>query len=330
MRFPNNSQLRADAAAAVRCTPEQKKLVLVWAGTSVAISLLVSVVNFLLEGQISGTGGLAGIGLRSILSTAQSVLSIASAILIPFWDLGYIGSVLRISRGQSTSLSSLLAGFRRVGPSLRLILLRSFIYVGLAFVSFYFGAAVLSLTPLANPVYQVMETHQEALLSGVIDDAVAAAMIKAMVPLLIGCVAVYGIVLIPVFYKLRLAEYRLMDDPRCGALAAMLESRFLMRGQRLRLFRLDLGFWWFYLAHLAVIGLCYGDLLLPALGITHPFSGTTAFFGFYIAALVAQFLLLYFFSNRIHVTYAMFYDSLKQMSQPQDAPASDEESTAQD
>ena len=89
MRFPNNSQLRADAAAAVRCAPEQKKLVLVWAGTSVAVSLLVSIVNFLLEGQISGTGGLSGIGLRSILSTAQSVLSIASAILIPFWDLEF-------------------------------------------------------------------------------------------------------------------------------------------------------------------------------------------------------------------------------------------------
>lgn len=302
--------LKAASAERLRQAPLAQRIILIWAGASAGISLLVSFLSFLLDSQIELTGGLSGIGLRSVLSTAQSLLSLASMALLPFWNLGFTACVLRFVRQEEAGPRNLLDGFRRFGPALRLMLLRYALYMGLAIGASYVGMIVLSMTPLAMPLYQLVEDNQELFLSGEITEEMILSMMDAMVPMLIGCLVLYVALIIPVSYRLRLAEFRVMDDPRCGALMALRESNQRMRRNCVSLFKLDLSFWWYFLAEFVAAGLCYGDLFLSALGITLPVNADAAFFIFYIIGMAAQVALLYFRGNYVQTTYGLFYQAV--------------------
>lgn len=311
MDIRNRRELKTAAADALYSASNQKRLVLIWAGVGTVLPLIISVLNYLLEYQIADTGGLSGIGLRSILSTAQSALSVASSVLIPFWTFGYIAVTLGFARRSPVTDASLLEGFRRFRPVFRLLLLEIIIYASICFLCIQLVSAVVSFTPLAASVYEILESSQEMLLSGEIDDRILQSLTEAMAPIFIisgiGCV----IVLIPVFYRLRLAALCMMDTPGCRARQAIRMSFRLMRRNCLSLFCLDLSFWWFYLIKVLVSVLCYGDVFLPMLGISLPFSYEVSFFAFYIASLLVQFALLYMANNKVQTTYALFYDVLR-------------------
>ena len=53
---------------------DPKKLVLIHTGLIVALNLAVNGLNLYLSEQIGTTGGLSGLGLRSVLQTAQTIL----------------------------------------------------------------------------------------------------------------------------------------------------------------------------------------------------------------------------------------------------------------
>ena len=104
-----------------------------------------------------------------------------------------------------------------------------------------------------------------------------------------------------------MAQLCLLDDPAAGGLKAMLTSNRLMKGNCLALLRLDLHFWWYALAQVALSAISYGDVLLPALGIRLPMSATVAYFVFYALALGLQLWLYTRVNNRIFTTYAHAY-----------------------
>lgn len=122
---------------------------------------------------------------------------------------------------------------------------------------------------------------------------------------------------LPLMYRYRMADYLLVDRPGIGALAALRESRFLMQGNRLRLFRLDLSFWWFYALSMLATVICYGDVLMQIFGIPLPFSADAGYFLFYGAYLAVNFAIYYFFVARVECTYAAAYDALAPRQQPQ-------------
>lgn len=310
MDIRNRRGLKAAAADALAQAPGHRRLVLVWAGISAVASLLVTLISFILDNQIQETGGLDGIGLRSALSTTQSLLRLLLSAAIPFWNLGYLRAVLGLSRQERVHGSTLLAGFRRFGPALRLELLRGLLYVLAIIIGFNAATVILSFTPLAAPFNDFLLANEELIASGVLDEATLDAAVTAMTPMFIGCAVASAIALIPVSYRLRLANLRIMDNPGCGAVAAAMESNRLMKRNCMALFRLDLSFWWYYLAQAVLIVVFYGDMLLAALGIPMPFSDDVAFFLFYLVATAAQLVLLYFCSNPLEVTYAKFYDVL--------------------
>ena len=304
--------LKSAAAEALDHAPRHRKLVLLWIGTSAAVSLLTSLISLLLDTGIASTGGLAGIGTRNILSTVQSVLSLGISLLMPFWTLGYARATLQLGRKEPTQPRTLLSGFHRFGPVLRLLLLQVVLYCAIIMVCFSVGTTILSMTPLANPLYEAMTPLVDMLATGQpISDADRAAVMAATKPMLIGCAVIILIVLIPVFYRLRLANLLLMDDPGCGALAALITSASLMRHRCLAFFRLDLSFWWFYLAEGLIVVLCYGDSILPAVGVSLPISSDAAYFLFYAAAMALQVGLYWGVRNRVSVTYALAYDTIR-------------------
>lgn len=289
---------------------DPQKLMLVYMGASALLMLLVTGLNFLLNAQIEGTGGLSGVGMRSMLETAMEVLQLGANLVLPFWNMGYLACVLRIVRGEWFDLGTLLEGFRNFGPVLRLTLLYAGYFLMLAFLCFYPSMLVFSMTPLAQPMMEIMEPLAQAGTDMVLDEATLAAATDAMVPMMVMYVLVFLAVAAPNFYRFRMAYFALMDDPRAGALAALRRSTGIMHGNRVALLKLDVSFWWFYVLEALAVALCYGDVILMWLGISLPITGDGAFFLFYALYLAAQLGLYVWARNRVECTYAAGYDAL--------------------
>ena len=72
--------------------------------------------------------------------------------------------------------------------------------------------------------------------------------------------------------------------------------------------RVDLSFWWYYLLQALVSVLIYLNMVLALFAIGLP--PEVLYWGTVVLYLAADFTLRYFFSNKVAVTYALFYDSL--------------------
>lgn len=319
MAIFDRHNLQQQANHRLEAAPNSGKLILLFSGVSAALSLAAGIISMILDSQIAGTGGLGGMQLRSILSTAQTLLNIFIMAFLPFWSMGYISVALKLGRGQAADEKSLLNGFRRFGPAFRLMLLRQVVNIAIGFAAFQVSSILFSLTPWAQSFYTQLETQTIVDASGMIDEAALASLTASMIPFLIISGVLCLALSIPVTYRLRMAQYRLMDEPQCGALLALLQSNRMMKGSCLSLFKLDLHFWWYYLLSVLVSLLCYGDVLLPMVGITLPFSSDVSFFLFYVLAQGAQILLYWRCRNLVECTYVCAYDALREeaVSPPQ-------------
>jgi len=304
-----------DRLAAAAYDP--RKLVFISSGVSFAVALLIAFINHILYRQVDlHTGGLAGMELRTALETAATALQYVQLIALPFWSMGMFSASLRIARSTPAEPGCLLDGFRRFGPVLRLRLLELLLYLLIGIACSYAGSFLFILTPFAVPLFHLMEPmltvtnpeQMEALLLHMDTDALTRAMLPALVLVGILCFAV----MLPVFYRLRMANFIIMDEPHTGALAAMLGSGKLMRKNRWQLFRLDLQFWPYYLLTALAMPLAYTDQLLPLLGISLPVSDDALFFLGYGAYILASLALHLWMLHRVQTTYAVTYDTLKE------------------
>ena len=305
---------------------QAQRVLLIFLAITTALTVAVSLISVLLSDRISETGGLRNMGLRSVLSTGQNVLPLIQSVVALGLQMGYTTMCLRISRGESFSKDTLFGGFRRFFPLLISQLLLGLIYTGVAFMSIYAGTYLFMLLPASDRFYEILSPvlNSATVLSDavVLDEATMAAAFQAMVPLLGISAALFLLVFIPMHYRYRMVIYRLIDQPRPGALAALRESRFMMRRNRLALFRLDLRLWWYYLLQVLMVVILYGDTLLALLGIFLPMSGTAAYFLMGLS-LALQWAVSWFFMNRVEVTYALAYDALlpkEQEVQPSPQP----------
>ena len=310
MPILDSRALRQKAANRLESSPNQGKLVLLFTCVSAGLFVVSGLVSLLLDGLIADTGGLAGLQTRSILSTVQAILNFFLFVFVPFWNFGYFSVALKLGRGEAAAETDLLNGFRRFGPALRLMLLQLVVNFAVFFVAIQVASIVFSFTPWAQPFYQQLESLNLSDISAGLDETAAEALIPTMIPYWIIAGVLYVIALIPVTYRLRLAEYRLMDEPRCGALMALLQSNRMMKGNCVALFKLDLQFWWYYLASALVALLCYGDVLLPMAGIPLPFDAEVGFIVFYVVSQAAQVLLYWRCRNLVECTYVCAYDEL--------------------
>lgn len=315
MNLRNRRALKDAADQSLRqASYDPRKIILIHAGAALGLTLLLTIVNFVLDNQIDSTGGLSGLGVRSVLSTIQSVLKFSVFAVLPFWDMGYIYSVMKIARNVETSPTDLLQGFRRFGAVLRWLLLRGLIFFAIAIGCLYLSNQIFILTPLSNPVIELLEPYLDTSLTiqtaPVFDDATVAAMMDAFMPMVIIFAVLYLLVAIPLVYKYRLSGYALMDLPERGALAALRNSRAMMRHNCVALFRLDLSFWWYYLLQAILSLIAYGDVILNLLGFQLPWGAQVSFFVFYVLFLIGQLVVFFFFRNKVEVTYVNAYDTL--------------------
>lgn len=315
MDIQNRKELTDFAAQRLEGAPQSKHIVSIFAAAVIGLSLVSAGVNYALSLQIDQTGGLSNMGTRSFLSALQTMLPMLQSIVVMCLELGYMAAMLRVARGQYTSPQTLRLGFDRFWVLLRYTILQTAMLMGMGFISVYFGVMVFMMTPLAQPVMSLLVplVSQSSLLDPtvIIPDSLYDSLLSAMIPAFVICAILYLIAAVPLIYRLRMTRYVIIDKPGLGALAAMRESRMMMRRNSIQLFRLDLRLWWFYAASFAASALCYGDQLLPLLGVELPFSPAVSFFLFYALYWAVEFLLFYYLRNQVEVTYALAYDALR-------------------
>lgn len=322
MNIQSRKELRQTAADHLASAPGNPKMMaLVYGGVICGLALLSAFISFYLNNEIAGTGGLANMGLRSALSTIQFILPLVQAVVVMCLELGYHGAALNISRGRGAEPRTLLTGFHRWGAVIRLYLMKVLLYSGAAIVTMYLSSYIFMLLPFSDSFLEIMtpivtsvSTPEEAIT--LLDEATLSAAMTALQPMLWIFAGLFCIVVIPLVYQYRMALFCLADSPQPGAMAALRNSRMMMRRNRFALFRLDLGFWWYYLLQLLIAVIAYGDVLLPMVGVTLPMSEEVGYFLFYALSLIVQAAVYYFFLNRIQVTYAAAYDTLR--PQPQE------------
>ena len=314
MNIRERRAIHDSAAHALDRAPQARQIILVYAAVICGLSVLSTVISVVLSDRISGAGGLGNIGLRSVLSTGQSVLPLLNFIITACLSLGYHTAILSFTRGFDASTRTLTGGFRHFGPILRTVLLQGLIYGGVLFGATYLSSFIFMATPYSEEFIRVMTPYLESMtvLSGglVMDEQMFTTALGALVPMLWILAAVSLVLVLPLHYRLRMVDFALADDPQKGAFHAIVKSRYLMRRNCIALFRLDLTLWWFYAAQLIINLVCYGDVLLPLIGVTFPWSETFSYHLFYGLYLVLQFALYVFGMNRVYGVYAVAYDAL--------------------
>ena len=243
-----------------------KKVVLLHTAIALGGSLLITILNYGLSHWIADTGGLSGMGLRSVLATLQSVLELGMMWALPFWEVGLLFCALRWAKGESAGFSNLLQGFRRLGGVFALQLLQGGLFFALGIALFYVCFSIFVMTPFGVPLMEFLEPIVEAAAGLKSTDALMTpeqmmAMMELMVPLFIFFGVVYIALAAVVFYRLRFAEFAVLEGK--GAVRAMLESVRLTKGNALQVVKLDLYFWWFYLLQIVAVAVSYADMFLP-------------------------------------------------------------------
>ena len=312
MKPKNISQAAQDALK--RSAADPKRLALIHTGATLLFSLLITLGNFLLTRSMESATGLAQLGSRALLGTVQSVLSLVSTVAIPFWQVGFLYAVLQNLRTQNTGAPDLLEGFRRFGVVARLYILLFGIIMLLLVLSAQVASAIISFTPFwRNMMLEANEILENAITAG--QSTLSSEELASLMPVVLPTVIVAGLLLaavgIPLFYRFRLAFFAIMDEAT-GARHALKISSQLTRGYKMSLFRLDLHFWWYYAAMVLFALIAYGDMLLPALGITLPVSADGLFFISYGIYILLQLVFSRQFATYVQTSYALFYNNRKQ------------------
>lgn len=304
-----NADKRLDFAA---YSPRQ--LVLIHTAVSLGASLVIGLLNLLFSQMIANTGGLGSIGTRSMLQTAQTVLELAVTIALPFWNIGLTRAALCWARGELAEPPTLLEGFRRFRSLVGLSLLFLAILLGISMAGSYIATTLFMLTPFAGDLIDAQDLLLQnfSILSPEIQpsDETIAQYLSATKPLTIFSVILFAVIAIPVYYRVRFADFAVMDGGRTAV--SLMESFRITKKKALEIFKIDLHFWWFYLLQLLTVTLCYGDSILVALGVQLPISPELSYMLFYAVGLLLQGLLLWYYQARVSVTYALAYEALSE------------------
>ena len=315
MDICNTSEIKAAALRRLTDAGQAKRIAAIYAGVTLGLSALVTILGLVLEAMMSRATGLGGMGRRTILSSVQSMLPWVVGLITMCVELGYQAAMLRVARGQYASPQTLRLGFDRFWVLLRCILLEGVILFAIAFGGIYIATMLFMLTPFSGRVMEVLSPVLEnvTLLSPemVLDEALYDQLMQAMIPAFVMCAIVVAAAAIPVLYRLRMARFVIIDKPGIGALAALRESRKMMRGNCLRLVKLDMSLWQYYIGCVFASLLCYGDVLLPMMGVRFPWSDTVSYYLFLALYLAVQFAVYYFLKNQAEVSYSIAYDSIR-------------------
>lgn len=303
------SSRKLKTAASVRlsqATFDPGKLALLHS-LALAGMLILDLVFYLLDLQIAKTGGLAGMGTRAALESVQMVLNLAYSLALPFWQVSFALCALNLARGKAATPGNFTAGFRRFGPVLRLFLVEAVIYFFVILVAANIASVIFVMTPYADRMLGAMEPMMEA---GVMDETMVETLLPHMTPMYIIMIPVLVALCVPVFYRLRFVRFAVMDEHGMGALAAVRLSWGMSRGNRRKLFMIDLSFWWYYLLQGIALALTDGGYYLELLGITLPMPQIVTTLIFRTVGIGVSLFTAWRYQSYVEATFATAYDTI--------------------
>ena len=298
-----NKQIVRRAGELVRGNRPFRQLAWIWCGVSLGLNFLLTVVTYLLDQGVAGTGGLAGIQNRAILMTAQLVLQVAVMALIPFWDMGFSYAALQVAGEQRVDKGCLTQGFHRWSSVLGTLILR-IVFLTILTVACLYGATTLyTFSPMGMELMEQIDGVMLQMDPANPDLAALEALLPAFVPIyvLTGLAAI--VLVVPAAYRLRLSDFAVMDDAR-GGMEALRRSARVVKGRFWKLVGLDLRFWWYYVLLILAAAVAYGDRILGL-------EGPVAYFGFVVVSLAAQLGLYILVIPRLQTAFALFYKEQK-------------------
>lgn len=317
MAVLNPRELKDTASRRIsQASTDPRILILIHTGVVVALNLLVSGLNLYLNQQIGSTGGLSGLGMRSMLQTAQTVLSYFATFFTPFWSGGLMYAMICIARGEHSGPDKLTRGFKRFGSILGYALWETTIFMLVSIALFYAVTYLYLLTPLAADfvayIQDLMTNPDFFLSTGTVNmDLIPMDQLYSM---LIPLFVIFGLITVPVMvflgYHFRMCMFLLVEGIPRAALGAFMASSKLMKGHKWQLMKLDLSFWWYYLLEGLLMAVLYLDMILNLLGIPLPFDTTVSFFLTIVLYGVLQLALHWFVKARVDVTYACAYEAI--------------------
>lgn len=297
----NIKNLKQQAAALP--TDNAYRLTLLHSAVAFGANLLVLLIGFVLTRQADNMVGLSGIGSRSVLLTAQTVLTYALVLAMPFWNLGYTYAALGFARREYREFPSLAEGFRRFFPALRMFLLQLALILGVSYLCLQAATVLYMLFPWSDGLFAMAEQLMSDP-TATIDAAAVEALLPSLIPVYVLFAGLLAGFLLPILYRLRLAAFALMDKAT-RARDAFRRSAVAMKGNRFALFKLDVSFWWYYGLLLLTGALTYGDAVLSALGIP---IGDMGYLLFSILGGIGQLLVTWRFAPYVQTTVALAYD----------------------
>lgn len=295
-------------------TPRQ--LALYSAGALAIANILLLLVQEIIGSFLQDATGLAALGRRSVLMTVQSVFRLAVNLAVPFWNFGFFRVAMELARENAPTPDTLLHGFRRFWPLLRLLIIESLMAFGYILLSTMLGTMLFMMTPIADRAFEMIAPALQAAES-ITDPAALNAMMEPLMlellkliwPMYLLIAAALGLFLVPWLYQVCLAPYHILDG-RKSALIAMNQSRYEMHGNRLSMFLLDLRWWWYYvLLTLATVPLYLPDFLG---------GGKGFLWGMTLLSLALQLVIQWQFLPRVQTSYALAFDQLRHKNLPED------------
>lgn len=308
--------LKARAAALAETNRAPARTLVLWfCGVLAALTLGSNGLNLYLDSQIGNTGGLEGIGMRSLLQTVQTILSYINQFFGPFWTAGFLAAMLAMVRGIRPKPRDLTEGFRR---PLRI----------LGYVAFEAAAALLLLVAVVNlssilftlsPMGADFAENMAPLLldaealtpEGLLNQELISldALIASLLPMFV----ITGVLYLPLFavmaYGFRLALYLVMDRG-IGAIPAHFLSLRLMRGHKLQMLRLDLSWWWYYLLGAVCYAVAYLPTVMLLLGVGLPMDYTAMLFVSLAVYCGLYTLLCLWRKPMVDASYVLAYEAL--------------------
>ena len=312
----HNRELRARAAElAAEYREPARRLVLLYCIVLAALTLGSSGLNLVLDTRIDTTGGLDGIGMRSILETIQQILSYINQIFGPFWSAGFLTAMIAMVRGREPQVRDLTNGFRRAFRVLFHVAFEATAAFMLLVAVVNLSSLLFLLSPMGAEFNELMApllTDPNLLTAeGLLNEALISyqELSRLLLPMLVLTAAIYLPLYTLMAYSFRLSLYLVMDR-KIGAIPAHFLSIRLMRGHKWQLCKLDLSWWWYYLLGAACWVVGYLDLLLGLLGIPLPMNATVMFFVTLAAYCVLFTLLSLWKKCEVDASYVLFYENV--------------------
>ena len=315
MHIRDRRKIKDFAAGRLENARDLPKIILIYSALVLGLSALGTVVNYLLGLQMENLTGLASFSKRTMLSSIQSMMPLAVSLVTMCLETGFLAVMLRIARGQYASEQTLRLGFDRFWLLLRCSIFKAIRYTIILFLSIYAGIMVYMMLPISKAAMDVLSPYlsQMSALSGelVLDEAGYTQFAQAVWPAYVICGIFFALAAVPLWYSYRMIPYVIIDKPGMGALVVLRESKQMMRKNRLSLLKLDISFWWYHGLIFLAQAVCYGDVILPMLGIPLPGNKDVWYFLFMAVYFALLFAAYYFLRSRVEVSYALAYDAVR-------------------